>query len=270
MVTVPEANYYYENWDLIDPIDSLNTVSFELGETEVTYELWYAVRLWAEDNGYRFQNEGCEGSSGTAGAEPTEAKLEPVTCVSWIDCVVWLNALSEMTGKEPVYLDTNGSVHRDATGSAEEIFAPENVVEAETDGYGLPSSMEWVAAARYIDGVNWTNRENASGASEDVENQEATEAVAVYNTGRTTPVATKKPNALGIYDMSGNVWEWCFDAYEPSEEDNRIIKGGAWNSQDLRNLQVKNYGLYCINPNYHDTDTGLRSARSLPAAQGNT
>jgi formylglycine-generating enzyme required for sulfatase activity len=133
--------------------------------------------------------------------------------------------------------------------------------------------MEWVAAARYIDGVNWTNRENASGASEDVENQEATEAVAVYNTGRTTPVATKKPNALGIYDMSGNVWEWCFDAYEPSEEDNRIIKGGAWNSHgsiSLHNLQVGCYGFFCNSPNHYDTDTGFRIARSLPAAQGNT
>ncbi len=130
MVTVPKANYYHEETAKGNVIyrDSLNTVSFDLGETEVTYQLWYAVRVWAEENGYRFLNEGCEGSEGTAGAEPTEAKLEPVTCVSWIDCVVWLNALSEMTGKEPVYLDADGNVHRDAMGSAEEIFAPENVV----------------------------------------------------------------------------------------------------------------------------------------------
>ncbi len=212
MIAVPASNYYHdlqedEPWiGFINPIENLIAAPFEIGETEVTYELWYAVRLWAEDNGYRFRNEGCEGSQGTAGAEPTEAKREPVTCVSWIDCVIWLNALSEMTGKEPVYLDVNGIVHRDATGSAEEVFAPENVIEAKRDGYRLPTSTEWEVAARYIDGVNWTYYKNASGSSEIAANREVTQEYAVFDTDKTAAVATKKPNALGIYYLSGNVF----------------------------------------------------------------
>lgn len=77
--------------------------AFLIGETEVTYELWYAVRVWAEANGYIFQNDGKEGNDGTAGEAPTVAENEPVTTVSWRDSVVWLNALSEMDGKAPVY-----------------------------------------------------------------------------------------------------------------------------------------------------------------------
>jgi hypothetical protein len=71
---------------------------FLIGETEVTYELWYAVRVWAEANGYIFQNDGKEGNNGTASEAPTVAENEPVTTVSWRDSVVWLNALSEMDG----------------------------------------------------------------------------------------------------------------------------------------------------------------------------
>jgi formylglycine-generating enzyme required for sulfatase activity len=253
--------------------DGATTVAggFEIGETEVTYELWYAVRVRAEESGYRFPNEGCEGNQGAVGAEPTEAMLEPVTCVSWIDCIAWLNALSEMTGKEPVYLDADGNVHRDAMGSAEEIFAPENVVDAETDGYRLPSSMEWEVAARYIDGTSWTGLDSASGASEDIENQEATEAVAVYNVDKTAAVATKKPNVLGLYDMSGNVWEWCFYSGKELNSDYREIRGGSWRYDDVCGIHV-----LCIggNANYfilydsYDTDTDFRIARSLPAEQG--
>jgi len=57
---------------------------YVLGKTEVTYELWYKVRTWAETQGYTFKNKGREGSAGGEGTEPTEArKKEPVTCVNW-------------------------------------------------------------------------------------------------------------------------------------------------------------------------------------------
>lgn len=64
---------------------------YKLGKTEVTYELWYSVLKWNTDNGkgYVFANQGREGSHGTDGALPTEAgKKEPVTMVSWRDCIV--------------------------------------------------------------------------------------------------------------------------------------------------------------------------------------
>ena len=65
---------------------------YKLGKTEVTYELWHEVLTWAESNGYTFADKGKEGSHGTVGAAPTGAKKEPVTTISWRDCIVWCNA----------------------------------------------------------------------------------------------------------------------------------------------------------------------------------
>ena len=72
---------------------------YKIGKMEVTYELWYSVLKWNTDNGkgYVFANQGREGSHGTDGALPTEAgKTEPVTMISWRDCIVWCNAYTEM------------------------------------------------------------------------------------------------------------------------------------------------------------------------------
>lgn len=289
MVTVPGSNYYHDleedepGTGFINPIQYLIAAPFEIGETEVTYELWYAVRIWAEDNGYRFQNEGCEGSQGTAGAEPTDAKLEPVTCVCWKDCVVWLNALCEMTGKEPVYRGGNGAVHRDATGSSEEVFTADNVIEAKTGGYRLPTSTEWEIAARYIDGTNWTYYQNASGSSENTSNREVTLEYAVFNADKTAAVATKKPNALGIYDMSGNVEEWCsnedYDAEYAeycSQEDSlrcRIYCGGSWDSSDPYGYQwvrVRPDAPAAQSQEENYNYLGFRIARSLPSTHEQT
>lgn len=88
-----------------------------MGETEVTYELWYEVYKWATtDTGdgkrsdcgdlYSFANKGREGNNGTIGALPTTAKQEPVTLVNWRDTIVWCNALTEY------YNANNGSGNR--------------------------------------------------------------------------------------------------------------------------------------------------------------
>ncbi|MBN2544996.1 MAG: chitobiase/beta-hexosaminidase C-terminal domain-containing protein [Spirochaetes bacterium] len=62
--------------------------SFSIGKYEVTYELWYTIYNWAISNGYNFENQGMEGHNGTIGAEPTSAKFEPVTTISWRDAIV--------------------------------------------------------------------------------------------------------------------------------------------------------------------------------------
>lgn len=59
-----------------------------MAQYEVTYELWYTVREWAEDNGYVFENAGRRGSNGGTGVEPDVRRFEPVTTVSWYDMVV--------------------------------------------------------------------------------------------------------------------------------------------------------------------------------------
>jgi formylglycine-generating enzyme required for sulfatase activity len=110
--------------------------------------------------------------------------------------------------------------------------------------YRLPTEAEWEYAAR-----SGGKKEKWSGTG----NEQALKDVAVYlgnSKGKTRPVGKKRPNSLGIYDMSGNVWEWVNDYYDgnyyarsprrnppgPVAGTSFIQRGGAWNSQpfDLR------------------------------------
>lgn len=198
---------------------------YEMVTTQTTYELWHEVRIWAQDNHYHFENIGREGHSGDIGAPPTSRRRHrPVTTISWRDVVVWTNALSEMTGHDPVYRTSSGDVirdSRDANGSVVDaaVHTPHN-------GYRLPTSHEWEMAARWRDdngdgamltgGRYWTPGSYASGATADVNDETATGYVSWYqaNAGnRTRTVGTKAPNHLGIHDMSGNVLEWTFTSY---------------------------------------------------------
>ncbi len=207
--------------------------------TPTTYELWYEIRLWAEANGYAFQNPGREGSHGVEGAEPTALKLHPVTTVSWGDVIVWLNALSEKRGFDPVYR-IEGQIIKDAADA--NVLTDDASYVTDHDGYRLPTAEEWEMAARWKDDTEstdgsilvgtrwWTPGHYASGAMGPYDDEIATQLVAWYREnsdmgeGHTThPVGQKAPNHLGIYDMSGNVWEWCYTL----SGFNRIIQGGS-------------------------------------------
>ena len=183
--------------------------------------------------------------------------------ISWRDCIVWCNAYTQkIKGEgECVYRKsaTDTTVLKDATDTA----ACDNAyADMSKKGFRLPTEAEWEYAARWqgSDSTNvdkygevWLTKLNsASGAKTDWNDEDETKAVAWYwdNSDRKPhPVGEKRKNALGLHDMSGNVWEWCFDGYDNDPRANdaaytsggfvvdpqggasggsRVLRGGSW------------------------------------------
>jgi hypothetical protein len=224
---------------------------FWIGETEVTYELWYEVRIWAEKNGYKFSNRGREGVAGVNGREPSENKNQPAVMMNWYDAVVWCNALSEYLGYEQVYTH-RGDVYRNAPNRE----AGDNLTLRKVNGFRLPTPDEWELAARYRGRDKshgaiefprgrkqyWSPGNYASGAKGPYTDEAASGAAAWYkanseiNGKLTTQPVGQKPaggNGLNLYDMSGNVFEWLY--LPPGAVP--ALRGGCY-YREADNLQV--------------------------------
>lgn len=147
----------------------------------------------------------------------------PITNITWFDAVKYCNWLSKQDGLKPAYTLAGPNVACDFT----------------ANGYRLPTEAEWEFAAK-----GGTKSKNTYFSGSDELNE-----VAWYvknSDRRPHAVGTKLPNELGIHDMSGNVWEWCWDWYNkdyykvedgnnpkgPIRGEKKSVRGGSWDSQE--------------------------------------
>jgi sulfatase modifying factor 1 len=227
------------------PVHLAEVDAFYIAKHEVTKARWDDVKKWGKRHGYTDLPSG-------SGKEANH----PLHSVNWYAMVKWCNAMSERDELTPCYT-VSGGIYR--TGKSEPAC------NWRADGYRLPTETEWEKAARGgTSGKRYPWGDNIS----------TTEANYHYSGNPwargslpwTSPVGSYPPNPYGLYDMTGNVWEWCWDWYGSMPEKHgptdgmfRIARGGGWgnDAKDCR-VAIRN----CYYSEFSAYHRGFRVVRS--------
>lgn len=250
MVTVPAGTFTMGS--STGDQDELPLHEVKLG----TYLISAYETTWADYK--RF----CEATAKPFPSDPRVMRPQfPASFLTWFDACEYCDWLSTLEGYAPAYI-----LKRNEAGAVTAVEW-----DRSADGYRLPTEAEWEYAAR--GGAVHSTARFAGG--------DDLNAIAWHkgdSGGSTWAVGTKDPNALGLYDMSGNVWEWCWDWYGPYADAPstepigpasgkvRILRGGGYNTATVAYYSVSNRGTSA--PVRSGSDIGFRVARTPTAESG--
>jgi len=250
------------NYDCVSdelPVHKVELPSFYIGTREVTFDEFRLYRKYRlNDSAWGYDRK-------------------PVINISWFEALEYCNWLSRQEGLNPCYTlryEIYNQYNEKCVGA---------IWDFSKNGYRLPTEAEWEYAARggvYSKGYTYAGTSNKDSlylyANYCDTNCLSDERDSLHSDafGYTAPVGSLRPNELGLYDMGGNVWEWCWDAYAPQAYSNhdevfpinssldsmRIVRGGCWYDfpSNVR-ISIRNR----MDFKSSDSNIGFRLARSF-------